>query len=139
MNETYVTFQGWVGSDVDLRQVPSGDKVATFRVGSTPRRFRRGEWEDATTIWYTVKAWRGLAEHVAASVTARQPVLVHGRLEADTWQREDGTTAVRYVVVASAVGHDLSRGTAVFTRATPAAVTDPEAWTSGEGDRESAA
>ena len=76
-----------------------------------------------------MKAWRGLAEHVAASVRARQPVLVHGRLEAETWRREDGSTAVRYVVVASAVGHDLSRGTAVFTKAAPAAVSDPEAWT----------
>ena len=40
MNETYVTFMGWLGSDVETREV--GDAtVATFRVGSTPRRYNR--------------------------------------------------------------------------------------------------
>jgi single-strand DNA-binding protein len=45
------------------------------------------------------------------------PVLVHGRLRTDVWEREDGHTSVSYVVEATCVGHDLSRGTAVFARA----------------------
>ena len=36
MNESYVTLQGWVGGNVDVRDV--GDtQCASFRVGSTSR------------------------------------------------------------------------------------------------------
>src|SRR3954453_6368630 len=53
MNESYVTVQGWVGNEVDLRDV--GDtQVASFRVGSTPRYNKGGAWVDGQTSWYTV-------------------------------------------------------------------------------------
>jgi single-strand DNA-binding protein len=117
MNDTYLTVRGWVGGDVELARVRDDIGVATFRVGCTPRRRRDDGWEDGPTTWYTVKAWRGLADHVAASVRQGQPVLVHGRLEADVWTREDGGTVVRYVLVAVSVGHDLALGTSTFTRA----------------------
>ena len=117
MNETYVTFTGWVGSEVSLADLGGGHQLASFRVGSTPRRYQNGQWEDGPTTWYTVKAWRRLAEHVHASVRQRDPVLVHGRLVADTWTREDGSVSTRQVVVATSVGHDLSRGTSRFTKA----------------------
>ena len=59
MNESYVTLQGWVGGDVDLRDV--GDtQCASFRVGSTPRYLRNGSWVDGQTSWFTVNCWRGL-------------------------------------------------------------------------------
>lgn len=119
MNDSLITFSGWVGSQVELTRVGEGEgvPVATFRVGSTPRRLRDGHWQNGETIWYAVKAWRGLATHVAASVRSGEPVVVTGRLVAETWQKEDGTPVTRHVVVAQAVGHDLSRGTTTFTRA----------------------
>ena len=58
MNESYVTLQGWVGGDVDIRDV--GDtQCASFRVGSTPRYLRNGSWVDGQTSWFTVNCWRG--------------------------------------------------------------------------------
>ncbi|WP_181310393.1 single-stranded DNA-binding protein [Nocardioides campestrisoli] len=117
MNESTITFSGWVGSEVTLTEGSNGVAVASFRVGSTPRRFRGGRWEDGETIWYAVKAWRALATHVAASVRTGDPVVVSGRLVADVWKREDGTVSTRYVVVAASVGHDLTRGTSTFQRA----------------------
>ncbi len=116
MNDTQITFCGWVGSDVTVAEVADGVPVATFRVGSTPRRFRGGRWENGPTSWFTVKAWRRLAEHVQACLGSGDPVVVHGRLVADVWKREDGTTSTRYVVVAHSVGHDLNLGTSAFTR-----------------------
>jgi single-strand DNA-binding protein len=117
MNDTQITFCGWVGSEVTLTELPQGGPVASFRVGSTPRRLRRGQWEDGPTAWYTVKAWRGLAEHVAASVRCGDPVVIHGKLVADVWTREDGSVSTKYVVVATSVGHDLNRGTTTFVKA----------------------
>lgn len=116
MNETYITFAGWVGSAPELRTVAGGQQVASFRVGSTPRRFRDGEWVNGPTAWHQVKAWRRLGVHVAASLTTGDPVVVHGRLVADVWEKEDGTVVTQYVVVATTVGHDLSQGTARFER-----------------------
>jgi len=117
MNEALVTFQGWVGNDVVFRLTDRGP-VANFRVGSTPRiRRKDGEWADGQTSWFSVSCWRGLAEHVRDSVRKGEPVLVHGRLRTDVWEREDGHSSVSYVVEASCVGHDLSRGTAVFAKA----------------------
>lgn len=119
MNEAFVTFQGWVGNDVVYRETPQGN-VANLRVGSTPRiRRRSGEWVDGDTSWFSVACWRTLAEHVRDSVRKGDPVLVHGRLRADVWEREDGQTSTTYVVEASYLGHDLSRGTSSFVRSVP--------------------
>ena len=67
MNESYVTLQGWVGGDVDLRDVGE-TQCASFRVGSTPRYFRNGGWVDGQTSWFTVNCWRGLGKHVKESL-----------------------------------------------------------------------
>ncbi|WP_110181843.1 single-stranded DNA-binding protein [Nocardioides solisilvae] len=130
MNDSTITFSGWVGSEVTLTEGVNQVAVASFRVGCTPRRFRGGRWEDGETIWYAVKAWRTLATNVAASVRTGEPVVVSGKLVADVWKREDGTVSTRYVVVASSVGHDLTRGTSVFRRVSrsepaPVAEDDP--------------
>ena len=117
MNEAFVTFQGWVGNDVVHRETPQGN-VANFRVGSTPRiRKRSGEWVDGKTSWFSVSCWRGLADNVRDSVRKGEPVLVHGRLRTDVWEREDGQSSVTHVVEATYVGHDLNRGTAAFVKA----------------------
>jgi single-strand DNA-binding protein len=117
MNEAFVTFQGWVGNDVVHRVTAQGN-VANLRVGSTPRiRRRSGEWVDGPTSWFSVTCWRTLADHVRDSVRKGEPILVHGRLRTDVWEREDGQSSVTHVVEAMYVGHDLTRGTAVFVRA----------------------
>lgn len=120
MNDSMITFSGWVGSRVDVVQVGEGVAVATFRVGSTPRRFRDGRWENGETLWYSVKTWRSLATNAAASLRVGDPVVVTGRLVAETWTKDDGTVQTRHVVVAVTIGHDLNRGSSTFTRFTQA-------------------
>jgi single-strand DNA-binding protein len=117
MNEAFVTFQGWVGNDVVHRETAQGN-VANLRVGTTPRiRKRNGDWVDGPTSWFSVTCWRTLADHVRDSVRKGDPVLVHGRLRTDVWEREGGQSSVTYVVEATHLGHDLTRGTAVFVKA----------------------
>ncbi|MBF4160133.1 single-stranded DNA-binding protein [Nocardioides acrostichi] len=130
LNETVVTLQGWVGSQVALRQAGEA-AVASFRVACTPRRFNRrtGEWVDGTTQWYTVNAWRGLADTCAASLRSGDPVLVHGRLSVHTWVNSSGVEVTGYEVEAQLVGHDLNRGTSSFTR------TQRQEQPAGVGDR----
>jgi single-strand DNA-binding protein len=120
MYDTHVTFQGWIGNDIALRDV-NGAPVATFRVGSTPRRYNRNVngWADGDTTWYTVNAWRTLARNCATSLRAGEAVTVHGKLSAQTWKDADGKDQVTWVVDALSVGHDLNRGTSAFVKNPP--------------------
>jgi single-strand DNA-binding protein len=117
MNESMVTFQGWVGANVRLRSA-GGVPVASFRVACTPRRFNRTqqEWSDGPTQWFTVNAWRALAEHCADSLRRGDPVVVHGRLGQSTWVNSEGVECTSVEVEASFVGHDLTRGRSSFTK-----------------------
>jgi single-strand DNA-binding protein len=115
MSDTYVTLHGWVGSDVTYRD-PQGVAVANFRVASTPRLKKEGKWIDGDTTWYSVTVWRHLAVNLRESVRKGDAVVVHGRLRTDTWKRQDGALTSTLQIEASLVGHDLTRGTSLFTR-----------------------
>jgi single-strand DNA-binding protein len=124
MNETFVTLSGWLGSNVTLRQA-AGVPVAGFRVASTPRRYQRSTetWEDGDTQWYSVNAWRTLAENCEQSLRRGDPVVVHGKLTAHVWTNKAGLEVTSFEVEAAFVGHDLNRGTSAFQRRKVAAST----------------
>jgi single-strand DNA-binding protein len=92
--------------------------VASFRVASTPRRFQRSTetWEDGDTQWYSVNAWRALAENCDQSLRRGDPVVVHGKLSAHVWTNKAGLEVTTFEVEAAFVGHDLNRGTSEFRR-----------------------
>jgi single-strand DNA-binding protein len=121
MYDTQITLAGWIGGEVTLRDVGEGRQVASFRMACTPTRYRDGLWVKGATSWHTVKVWNRLARHVAASLNSGDPVVVHGRLVADVWER-DGKPQTSWEVVARSVGHDLAHGTTVFTK--PAVVEE---------------
>lgn len=115
--EANVTITGHVGTDVDLRTPRTGMSVATFRLGCTPRVRRQGSWGDGVTTWITVTTFGALAENVHGSVGRGDPVLVNGRLRTEAWTSSDGEPRERLIIEAQVVGHDLSRGTTEFRKA----------------------
>lgn len=125
MNETTLTIVGNVVDTPNLRRTKNGHVVASFRVGSTQRRFDRdsGGWVDGDKLFVTVTCWRALGENVAQSLRKGQPVIVTGRY----YQREYEKDQVLHTVFeldATAVGPDLSRGIAFFEKvARPYAAT----------------
>lgn len=121
MNDTFVTVVGRVGSPPRSAVTKSGHTVTSFRLGSTPRRYDRGQggWTDLETNWFTVNCWRQLAEHVTSCVGIGDPVVVHGRLRVRSFTRGDGQPATALEIEATSVGHDLARGTSMFKRAEP--------------------
>jgi single-strand DNA-binding protein len=92
--------------------------VASFRLGCTPRRYSKKteSWVDGETQWYSVNAWRALAEHCAASLRRGDPVVLLGRLNAEVWTNKAGIEVSSLSVDATFVGHDLNRGTSQFTK-----------------------
>lgn len=127
-NETTVTLQGRIGGEVVLREA-GGTPVANFRVACTPRRRDRatGEWSDGPTQWWSVTAWRWLAEHCASSLHRGDAVVVHGRVDMRTYVNKAGVETLDVQVEAVTVGHDLCHGTSTFHRPAPAAPPAPVA------------
>jgi single-strand DNA-binding protein len=111
--EALVQMTGHVGTEVDIR---GNGSVTAFRLACTPRvRGKGGEYSDGNTTWIDVTCFRSLAAHVAASVRKGDPVIVIGKLRTSVWNK-DGQTRERLGLEAETVGHDLSRGTAIFRR-----------------------
>jgi single-strand DNA-binding protein len=115
-NGLTVTVVGWAATTP--REI-TGDGVpyTSFRVATTPRWFdsRAGAWTDGRTEWITVKAFRDVALNVGSSIRKGDPVLATGRLRTEEWQGESGPRT-SLVLDVTALGHDLTRGRAVFTR-----------------------
>ena len=117
MNETTITLTGWLGGEVTRREA-DGVPVANFRVATTPRRYNRRteQWVNEDTQWYSVTAWRQLADNCAESLRRGDPVVIHGRLSAETWTNKVGIEVTSMEIEATFVGHDLGRGVSSFTR-----------------------
>lgn len=115
-NGLTVTVVGWAATTP--REI-TGDGVpyTSFRVATTPRWFdsRVGAWTDGRTEWITVKAFRDVALNVGSSIRKGDPVLATGRLRTEEWQGESGPRT-SLVLDVTALGHDLTRGRAAFTR-----------------------
>jgi single-strand DNA-binding protein len=112
-----ITVRGFVASEVKSSTTTRGTATATFRLGTTERRYDRASntWVDGNTNWYTVQSFRYLAGHVGCSVKKGQRVLVLGRLRLRQWEHEGRVYHVAEID-AESVGHDLMWGSANFTR-----------------------
>ncbi|NTW42354.1 MAG: single-stranded DNA-binding protein [Cellulomonadaceae bacterium] len=115
-NGLTVTVVGWAAT-TPREVVGDGVPFTSFRLATTPRWFdsRQGLWVEGRTEWFTVKAFRDVAFNVAASIHKGDPVVVHGKVRTEEWAGEDGPRTT-LVLDASALGHDLTRGTAKFAR-----------------------
>ncbi|CAL9440277.1 Single-stranded DNA-binding protein 1 [Streptomyces sp. enrichment culture] len=132
MNDTLVTLVGCVATQIDYKETANGPS-ARFRFAVTPRYFdrRKDAWTDGTTSFYTVWARRTLAVNLTGSVSVGEPLVVHGRLRVrDDPPDAEGNRWFSAEIDATAIGHDLNRGTAAFrriTRAEPALMASQKA------------
>ena len=113
-----VILRGFTATAPQLRTLPTGIPVVNFRLASTPRWFdsATNSWREGQTSWYTVCAYRKLAQNIAASLTVGSPILLTGRVRTQQWQREDGSQGASVEVDASSIGLDLTFGTSTFSR-----------------------
>ena len=139
-----ITVTGLVATIPRHILTSEGLSITSFRLASTQRRFDRSaeRWIDGETNWYTITSFRQLALNCATSIEKGQRVLVTGRLRIREWDNGErvGTTID---IEAESVGHDLSWGTASFSRsivssAVPAATEshDDERAAASEGERD---
>jgi single-strand DNA-binding protein len=94
---------GNLGADPEMRYTADGNALTSFRVAasrnySTPDGERREETE-----WFSVVAWRKLAEQCSQFLQKGRRVYVEGRLRTRSWDAPDGQKRYRTEVVAAQV------------------------------------
>jgi single-strand DNA-binding protein len=126
MSDT-ITVIGLVATIPNHVVTGDGLSITTFRLASSQRRYdkTKQEWVEVDTNWYTITTFRQLATNVVSSVQRGQRVVVTGRLRIRDWAKDD-KRGTNVEIDAQAVGHDLSWGTATFTRSVAAAVAEAD-------------
>ena len=112
-----ITVRGFVASEIRSSTTPGGVATASFRLGSTDRRYDRASstWVDGNTNWFTVQGYRQLAGNMGCSIKKGQRVIIVGRLKMRSWEK-DGRIYHAAEIDAESVGHDLMWGSANFIR-----------------------
>ena len=86
-----VTITGNIATEPQHKRTAAGVPITTFRVASGQRRYDRASdaWVDSETNFYSVSAFRGLAEHAFQSLRRGERVILNGRLRVRNW--DNGT------------------------------------------------
>jgi single-strand DNA-binding protein len=103
-----VTVVGNLTADPELKTTKTGSSV--LRVGvAVNRRWKnkQDEWEEETSF-FDVNAWGELADNVASSLSKGSRVIVSGRLEQQSWEKE-GQKQSKVVLVADDIGPSLRK------------------------------
>jgi single-strand DNA-binding protein len=114
-----VTVVGNLTRDPELRYTPTGQAVVKF--GIAVNRFytnRKGDKVESTDF-FTVNAWRSLAENVAESLKTGARVVVTGRIQTRTWETEDADRRTVVEIEAEEVAASLRWATARLAKAKP--------------------
>jgi single-strand DNA-binding protein len=112
-----VTLAGNVTRDPELRFTASGQATASFGL-AVNRRWQNKqtqEWEEAVS-YFTVVAWRELAENATESLAKGTRVIVTGRLEQRSWETPDGQKKSTVEITADEIGPSLRWASAHVTR-----------------------
>ena len=124
-----VILMGNLTRDPDMRTVGSGMKVARLRLAvNERRRGRDGQLQDFP-IFVDVDVWDKSAELCGQYLVKGSGILVEGRLQQDTWEK-DGVKHSALKVRATAVKFLSSRGDRPAAAA-PASVPASEPTASG--------
>jgi single-strand DNA-binding protein len=118
MHDAPVYLAGHLATEPQFKKVAGDVSWAKLRIAYTARWRNRetGEWSEGPTTFVNVQCWRNLADNVRTCLRKGEPVLVFGRLRIRRYNDAEGNPRTVTEVEASSVGHDLTRGTAHFSR-----------------------
>lgn len=113
-----VIIRGRLAADPELRTVGNqATPVVNLRILSSGwEKGTAGQPVEVTPTSWNCEAWRGLAEHIAASLAKGSQVIVAARPKTDRFTAQDGTErwATRYVI--DDIGASLQRATVQITK-----------------------
>ena len=95
-----VTLVGRLGADPEA----VGTTGVRLRVVTSDRaKNDKGEWEDRDTSWWTVKAWKTLAEQTKKTLKKGQEVIVVGKMIEENWKDSSGNNRTSYEIIADSM------------------------------------
>lgn len=98
-----VMIIGNLGADPEMRYMADGTAMTSFRVAAT-RNYSGADGErHEETEWFSVVAWRKLAEQCSQYLQKGRRVYVEGRLQTRSWDGPDGQRRYRTEVIAEKV------------------------------------
>jgi single-strand DNA-binding protein len=112
-----ISVSGIIATDPRPHTTKEGLSIVSFRLASNSRYFDRSknEWVSSLTNWFTIVAFRQLADNCSESLAKGDRVLVTGKLKIRDWDNgERSGTSVE--IDADAIGLDLCFGTGTLER-----------------------
>lgn len=98
LNKVMIIGQVW--RDPEMRYTPSGKPVTSFSIAAARSWVTAdGEHREATE-WFSIVAWRNLAEVCKQHLHKSDTVYIEGRLQTRMWEDPNGQRHVRTEVVA---------------------------------------
>jgi single-strand DNA-binding protein len=82
-----------IGSGIRLR-LATNDRI---------KNDATGQWEDKDTSWWTIKAWKSLAEQSKDVLQKGQEVIVVGNMREENWTDSSGNKRVSYEIIADSI------------------------------------
>jgi len=107
MNQS--TVIGNLGKDPELRFTPQGKAIANFSVGTT---HLKGADKNKETTWHDCVAFGTEAENIAASFHKGDRVVIVGRLEKSSYEK-NGEKVYRYQVIVNEAALSIKYDVAV--------------------------
>lgn len=98
-----VMIIGNVGTDPEMRYTADGNALTSFRVATNFNYTSPDGERHEETEWFSVVAWRKLAEQCSQYLQKGRRVYVEGRLRTRSWDTPDGQRRFRTEVIASRV------------------------------------
>jgi single-strand DNA-binding protein len=82
-----------------------GSNGLRFRIATSDRvkNEETGQWEDKNTSWWTVKAWRSVAEHSKDVIKKGMEVTVIGKIYEESWTDRDGEKRTSFEINADSI------------------------------------
>lgn len=106
---TTVTVVGRLGADPEMKFSASGTGIAKFRVVSSKRKKVGEEWTDTDVTWWSVTAFKELAEAAVETLAKGDAVIVVGTFKGREFEDRNGEKRRDYELVADAIGPNLAR------------------------------
>lgn len=114
MADNTITVVGNITRDPELRFTTGGKAIVGFGLAHNRRWNQNGEWKENVSF-FNVSAWDQLAENIAASFTKGDRIIVTGRLEQRTYEK-NGEKQSTVEIVADEVGGSVRWATLQIQR-----------------------
>ena len=111
-----ITLVGRLVADPEIKFGGSGIAILKARVVTSGRKKTDDGWQDIDTTFWSVSAFRQLAENVAESLQKGDEVIVVGKVKQREYQTPEGEKRSITEVTADAFGPNLRAATARANR-----------------------